>query len=192
MSRPSSSPLTSAYGGALAALNERSREIFRRIVESYLTTGEPVGSRNLSRVLPMTLSPASVRNVMSDLENARPDLRAAHQRRAAADRARPAVLLDALLEVGDVAAEERARIEAQMRAAAARHTFDTALAEASALLSGLSRGAGVVATPKANARLKHVEFVRLDPVRALVVLVPRTARSRTGSSTSRPACRARR
>jgi heat-inducible transcriptional repressor len=52
----------------LAQLNERSREIFRQIVESYLATGEPVGSRNLSRILPMTLSPASVRNVMSDLE----------------------------------------------------------------------------------------------------------------------------
>jgi len=53
---------------SLAQLNERSREIFRRIVESYLATGEPVGSRNLSRILPMTLSPASVRNVMADLE----------------------------------------------------------------------------------------------------------------------------
>ena len=53
---------------SLAALNERSREIFRQIVESYLATGEPVGSRNLSRLLPITLSPASVRNVMSDLE----------------------------------------------------------------------------------------------------------------------------
>src|SRR5262249_56846282 len=52
----------------LGQLNERSREIFRRIVESYLATGEPVGSRNLSRLIPMTLSPASVRNVMSDLE----------------------------------------------------------------------------------------------------------------------------
>ena len=52
----------------LRQLNERSREIFKRIVETYLATGEPVGSRNLSRALPMTLSPASVRNVMSDLE----------------------------------------------------------------------------------------------------------------------------
>ena len=57
-------------GGALVDINERSREIFRRIVESYLATGEPVGSRNLSRILPMSLSPASVRNVMADLEGA--------------------------------------------------------------------------------------------------------------------------
>ena len=54
----------------LAQLNERSREIFRQIVESYLATGEPVGSRNLARIIPMTLSPASVRNVMADLEHA--------------------------------------------------------------------------------------------------------------------------
>src|ERR671921_178824 len=117
---------------AIAELNDRSREIFRQIVESYLVTGEPVGSRHLSRLLPMTLSPASIRNVM---------------------------------------AEERGRIEAQMRAAASGHTMETALTEASTLLSGVSRGAGVVVTSKSNARLKHIEFVRLDPARALVVLV---------------------
>ena len=75
----------------LAQLNERSRDIFRQIVESYLATGEPVGSRNISRLIAMPLSPASVRNVMSDLEAARPDLRAAYLGRPAADRTRPAV-----------------------------------------------------------------------------------------------------
>ena len=156
---------------ALAELNERSREIFRQIVESYLATGEPVGSRNISRILPMALSPASVRNVMADLEHAGL-IYAPH---ASAGRL-PTELglrffVDALLEIGDVGADERGRIEAQMRAAASRHTFESALAEASALLSGMSRGAGVVVTTKSNARLKHVEFVRLDPARALVVLV---------------------
>ena len=53
---------------SLAQLNERSRDIFRQIVESYLATGEPVGSRNISRLITTPLSPASVRNVMSDLE----------------------------------------------------------------------------------------------------------------------------
>ncbi len=69
----------------LAQLDERSREIFRQIVESYLTTGEPVGSRNISRLIPITLSPASVRNVMADLEALGLDLRAAHQRGKIAD-----------------------------------------------------------------------------------------------------------
>jgi heat-inducible transcriptional repressor len=79
--------------------------------------------------------------------------------------------VDAMMEIGDVTSDERSRIEAQMRAAASGHTMETALAEASALLSGVSRGAGVVVTSKSNARLKHIEFVRLDPTRALVVLV---------------------
>ena len=76
----------------LAQLNERSRDIFRQIVESYLATGEPVGSRNISRLIAMPLSPASVRNVMSDLEAARPDLCAAYLGRPVADRTRPAIL----------------------------------------------------------------------------------------------------
>ena len=172
LGRPSPSPLTApAHARAVADLNDRSREIFRQIVESYLATGEPVGSRNLSRVLPMTLSPASVRNVMADLEHAGL-IYAPHTSAGRLPTERGLrFFVDALLEIGDVAVDERARIEAQMRAAASRHTLDSALAEASALLSGLSRGAGVVVSTKSNARLKHVEFVRLDPARALVVLV---------------------
>ncbi|MDB5512301.1 MAG: heat-inducible transcription repressor HrcA [Enterovirga sp.] len=156
---------------ALSDLNERSREIFRQIVESYLATGEPVGSKNIARIIPMTLSSASVRNVMAELEGAglifAPHTSAGRLPTQTGLR----FFVDSLLEIGDVASDERERIEAQMRAAATRQTFDTALAEASALLSGVSRGAGVVVTTKSNARLKHIEFVRLDPVRALVVLV---------------------
>src|SRR5919199_3431852 len=69
MSTPYSG-LPHAQARAVAELNDRSREIFRQIVEGYVATGEPVGSRNISRILPMTLSPASVRNVMADLEAA--------------------------------------------------------------------------------------------------------------------------
>src|ERR671916_1208553 len=160
-----------AQARAIAELNERSREIFRRIVESYLATGEPVGSRNISRIIPMTLSPASVRNVMADLEHAGL-IYAPH---TSAGRLPTEIglrcFVDALLEIGDLAAEERERIETQVKAAALGHTLETALSQASSLLSGLSRGAGVVVTTKQNARLKHIEFVRLDPARALVVLV---------------------
>ena len=156
---------------ALAALNDRAREIFRQIVESYLSTGEPLGSRNLARILPMALSPASIRNVMSDLEHSgliyAPHTSAGRLPTEQGLR----FFVDAMLELGDVGQEEQARIEAQMRAAASRHTFDSALAEASTLLSGISRGAGVVVTTKMNVQLKHIEFVRLDMSRALVVLV---------------------
>ena len=155
----------------LVEINDRSREIFRRIVESYLATGEPVGSRNLSRVLPMTLSPASVRNVMTDLESAgliyAPHTSAGRLPTEAGLR----FFVDAMLEVGAVSAEDRARIEAEVKASGKQMTTDAILAETTAMLSGLSRGAGVVATHTATSRLKHIEFVRLDVGRALVVLV---------------------
>jgi len=156
---------------ALVALDERSREIFRQIVESYLATGEPVGSRILSRIIPLSLSPASIRNVMADLEQAGL-IYAPHTSAGRLPTERGLrFFVDALLEIGDLAAEERANIEAQMRAAASGHSLDSALAQATQLLSGLSRSAGVVVTTKHNARLRHLEFVRLDQSRALVVLV---------------------
>jgi heat-inducible transcriptional repressor len=163
------SPPTSV--GAILDLNERSREIFKRIVENYLATGEPVGSRNISRILPIALSAASVRNVMSDLEAA--GLIAAPHTSAGRlpTEAGLRFFVDAMMEVGDVSAEDRARIEAEVRASGHGRTTEGLLAEASTLLSGLSRGAGVVATTKASQQLGHIEFVRLDAARALVVLV---------------------
>ncbi|MEZ5840329.1 MAG: heat-inducible transcriptional repressor HrcA [Hyphomicrobiales bacterium] len=152
-------------------LNERSREIFRRIVETYLESGEPVGSRNLSRRLPMTLSPASVRNVMSDLEL----LGLVHAPHTSAGRLPTEFglrfFVDAMLEIGDATEDERRAIEAQIRAASPTKTLDSLLTEASQVLSGISRGAGVVLTPKTDMRLKHIEFVRLEPTKCLVVLV---------------------
>jgi len=154
---------------SVAQLNERSREIFRQIVDSYLTTGEPVGSRNLSRIIPMTLSPASVRNVMQDLER----LGLIYAPHASAGRL-PTELglrffVDALMQIGDLSDNERIAIEGQV--AAAGTTAENVLTEASGMLSGLARAAGVVLTAKANLRMRHVEFVRLEPERALVVLV---------------------
>jgi heat-inducible transcriptional repressor len=156
---------------SLAALNERSREIFRLIVESYLTTGEPVGSRNLSRILPMTLSPASVRNVMSDLEQ----LGLIFAPHTSAGRL-PTELglrffVDALMQVGDLGDEDRRSIEAQVAGLGSGMSLEDVLTEASQALSGLTRSAGVVLTAKNNVRLKHVEFVRLEPERALAVIV---------------------
>src|SRR3954449_6903070 len=142
--KPTTNHADAARQSALTSLDRRSREVFKRIVDSYLATGEPVGSRNISRILPMTLSPASVRNVMADLEHAGL-IYAPHTSAGRLPTERGLrFFVDALLEIGDVAAEERARIEAQMRAAATGHTFESALAEASTLLSGVSRGAGVV------------------------------------------------
>jgi len=154
---------------SLAQLNDRSREIFRQIVESYLATGEPVGSRNLSRLIATPLSPASVRNVMSDLEQ----LGLVYAPHTSAGRL-PTELglrffVDALMEIGDVSEEERRDLEAKL--AAAGTSMDAVLNQASGLLSGLTRAAGVVLTAKQNLRVRHIEFVRLEPERALVVLV---------------------
>jgi heat-inducible transcriptional repressor len=156
---------------SLAALNERSREIFRQIVESYLATGEPVGSRNLSRILTMPLSPASVRNVMSDLEQ----LGLIWAPHTSAGRL-PTELglrffVDALMQVGDLNEGDRRSIEAQIAGARSGQSVESVLTEASQMLSGLTRSAGIVLTAKNNVRLKHIEFVRLEPERALAVLV---------------------
>src|SRR5918994_795645 len=155
----------------LAQLNERSREIFRQIVESYLATGEPVGSRNLSRLIPMTLSPASIRNVMSDLEH----LGLIWAPHTSAGRL-PTELglrffVDALMQIGDLTEPDRRSIEAQVMGLGGGRSLENVLTEASQMLSGLTRSAGIVMTTKINARLKHIEFVRLEPERALAVLV---------------------
>lgn len=156
---------------ALIDLNQRSREIFRRIVESYLETGEPVGSRNLSRIIPIALSPASIRNVMADLESAgliyAPHTSAGRLPTESGLR----FFVDALLEIGDLGAEERARIEAEVRASGTAKSTETILTEASSMLSGLTRSAGVVVTTKAAVPLKHIEFVRIEKTRALAILV---------------------
>ncbi len=155
----------------LAQLNERSREIFRQIVENYLATGEPVGSRNVSRLITVPLSPASVRNVMSDLEQ----LGLIYAPHTSAGRL-PTELglrffVDALMQVGDLSEPERQSIEAQLASVNKAQTVEAALTKAMARLSGLTRTAAVVLTAKSNVRLKHIEFVRLEPERALVVLV---------------------
>jgi heat-inducible transcriptional repressor len=166
---PDSPPSTSKLG--LSDLNARSREIFRRIVESYLDTGEPVGSRNVSRSLPVNLSPASVRNVMSDLES----LGLIYAPHTSAGRL-PTELglrffVDALLEIGDLGEEERREIEARVHAQTGQRSLESVLTEASDMLSGLSRGAGLVLAGKSDLRIKHIEFVRLEPRRVLVIMV---------------------
>src|SRR6188768_3233383 len=131
-----------------AALDERSGEIFRRIVESYLENGEPLGSRNLSRILPMSLSPASVRNVMSDLE----DLGLIYSPHVSAGRLPTQIglrfFVDAFMQVGDLSAEERATIDRQVRAESRANPVESMMNEASRMLSGISRGAGLVITSK--------------------------------------------
>jgi heat-inducible transcriptional repressor len=153
----------------MSELNDRSREIFKQIVESYLETGEPVGSRTLAQRGLVQLSPASIRNVMSDLEMA--GLLAAPHTSAGRIPTQTGLRLfvDGLLEVGNVSEEERRQIESQM-GASGRKTEDV-LTQATSMLSGLSHLAGLVVTPKRETPLKQAEFVPLGPGRAIVVLI---------------------
>jgi heat-inducible transcriptional repressor len=153
----------------ISELDERSREIFRNIVDLYVETGEPVGSRTLSRRLGQNLSPATIRNVMADLEDAG-FLMAPHTSagRLPTD-AGLRLFVNGLLEVGGLSEEERRSIDG--RCAAAGKSVAQALEEATTMLSGLSRCAGLVFSPKTERPLKHLEFVPLGPGRALVVMV---------------------
>lgn len=160
---------TAPIASSLTELDKRSRDIFREIVETYLDTGEPVGSRTLSRSTQFSLSPASIRNTMADLAAAGL-LTAPH---ASAGRmpthAGLRLFVDGLLQVGELTEDERKEIEDRV-GSAGRRAGDV-LSEASSLLSGLAGGAGLVASSKADAPLRHVEFVSLSPTEVLAVLV---------------------
>ncbi|MFC0013009.1 heat-inducible transcriptional repressor HrcA [Devosia nitrariae] len=155
----------------LAVLNSRSQEIFRKIVDRYIETGMPVGSRDVSRMLEMELSPASVRNVMADLE----DLGLIAAPHTSAGRAPTQqglrFFVDAMLEVGALDEREREQIARHIEGQAGQRQVEDVLTEASQLLSGLSQGAGVVIAAKSDMVLKHIEFVRLDTDRAMGILV---------------------
>jgi heat-inducible transcriptional repressor len=148
-------------------LGDRPREVFRHLVEAFLASGEPVGSRTLSQRLPLTLSPASIRNVMADLEMMGL-LYAPHTSAGRVPTERGLRLfVDGLLEIGELAPDERATIEARMTGG----RIEDLLIQATQSLAGLSRCAGLVVTAKQDAALKHVEFVAVRPGRALVIMV---------------------
>ena len=152
----------------IGALDERARDIFRRVVETYLETGEPVGSRTVSRG-GVPLSPASIRNTMQDLTElgllAAPHTSAGRLPTHAGLR----LFVDGLLEIGDIGEDERRAIEASLTGRG--RSFEEALDQASSLLSGLAGGAGVVVAPARDYGVKHVEFVALGADQALAVMV---------------------
>ncbi len=155
--------------GIISELNERSREVFREIVEQFVSTGEPIGSRTLSRRLATPLSPATIRNVMSDLE----DMGLLYAPHTSAGRLPTEIglrlFVDGLLEIGELSQDDQEMIESQC--AAVGKSVTEALEDATAALSGLAGCAGVVAAPKTDRPLKHVEFVNLGNGQALVVLI---------------------
>lgn len=153
----------------LTDLNSRSREVFRRVVEGYLESGDPVGSRTLTRSMSERLSAATIRNVMQDLEY----LGLLDSPHVSAGRVPTQfglrMFVDGLLEVDGINAQDREKIDATM--GEADQDVAQMLGRVSATLSGITRGASLVLTPKHDAAIRHIEFVSLGPDRALVVLV---------------------
>ncbi|MEW2912096.1 heat-inducible transcriptional repressor HrcA [Leisingera sp. JC11] len=153
----------------LKDLNDRSRDVFRAVVESYLESGDPVGSRTLTRSLSEKVSAATVRNVMQDLEY----LGLLDSPHVSAGRVPTQMglrmFVDGLLEVGDLNAKDREKIDATL----GRNAGDVGgmLDRVGAALSGVTQGASLVLTPKHEAEIRHIEFVSLAHDRALVVLV---------------------
>ena len=150
-------------------LNSRSREVFRLLVESYLDTGDPVGSRTLTRTMTETVSAATIRNVMQDLEY----LGLLDSPHVSAGRIPTQIglrmFVDGLLEVSDISIDERRTIDASIQSDS--DDISASLDRAGSLLSGLTQSASVVFAPKTEAPIKHIEFVSLSADKALVVLV---------------------
>ncbi|MEM1265570.1 MAG: heat-inducible transcriptional repressor HrcA [Pseudomonadota bacterium] len=154
---------------SLATLDARSREVFRRLVETYLDTGEPVGSRTLSRTLSERVSAATVRNTMQDLESlgllGSPHVSAGRIPTQRGLR----LFLDGFLELGQISDEERREIERNLEGN--EPDITAMLDRAGSMLSGLTQGASLVLAPKSGAPIRHLEFVGLSSDRALVVMV---------------------
>ncbi len=153
----------------LSEMNDRSREVFRLIVESYLESGEPVGSRTLTRTLSEKVSAATVRNVMQDLEFLglldSPHVSAGRIPTQQGLR----MFVDGLLEVGDLGASDRQKLDETLGSNAG--DVGGMLDRVGSALSHVTHGASLVLTPKHEAEIKHIEFVSLAHDRALVVLV---------------------
>jgi heat-inducible transcriptional repressor len=151
------------------SIDSRAREILRHIVDAYVDTGAPIGSRTISRVMGMSLSPATIRNVMADLEEAGL-LYAPHTSAGRLPTEKGLrFFVDGILQVGQLSEAERATIEAAF--AGENRSLQNALEGATAMLSGLAACAGLVVAPKQESPLRHLQFVALGGERALVIIV---------------------
>ncbi|WP_298437606.1 heat-inducible transcriptional repressor HrcA [uncultured Jannaschia sp.] len=152
----------------LSEMNDRSREVFRRVVEGYLGSGDPVGSRTLTRSMSEKVSAATIRNVMQDLEFLglleAPHVSAGRIPTQSGLR----MFVDGLLEA-QLGEDDREQIEASV--GASEDDVTAMMDRVGSALSGITQGASLVLAPKREAPIKHIEFVQLAPDRALVVLV---------------------
>jgi len=149
------------------ALNERALILLKTLVERYIADGQPVGSRALSRYSGLDLSPASIRNVMADLEEmgfiASPHTSAGRVPTSRGYR----FFVDTLLTIKQLDSVEINQLEGQLQ----MENTQKLVVSASQLLSDLTHFAGVVMTPRRSAGFRHIEFLRLSDARLLFILV---------------------
>lgn len=162
-------PYLSAMATAsITEMSDRTREIFRVIVESYLENGMPVGSRTISKISPLELSPASIRNVMQDLEElgllAAPHTSAGRMPTESGLR----LFVDGMMQAAAPSQEEREAIESRVRE---QGPIEDALRATTSMLSGLSSCAGLVMVPKREPLLKQFSFIKLSEGKGLAILV---------------------
>jgi heat-inducible transcriptional repressor len=153
---------------SIGEMSDRARDVFRLVVEAYLESGQPVGSRTLSKTSPLNLSPASIRNVMQDLEElgllSHPHTSAGRMPTETGLR----LFVDAIMQVAEPRPEDRAAIESLLDRGG---PIEEAISNATAALSGLSACAGIVLVPKEEPVLKQLAFVPLSPRQAVAVVV---------------------
>jgi len=150
-------------------MNERSKVVFRNLVDSYIETGEPVGSQTLANTLTEEISPATIRNVMQDLEvlGLLDSPHVSSGRIPTQQGLR--LFVDTLLEIGEISNKEQEIIDYSIKEDP--KNLSNILTRAGSVLSGLTKSASLVLAPKIEAPIKHIEFVSLSPERALAVLV---------------------
>ncbi|MFZ9285364.1 MAG: HrcA family transcriptional regulator, partial [Burkholderiaceae bacterium] len=143
-------------------LDDRAKLLLKALVERYIADGQPVGSRTLSRASGLELSPATIRNVMSDLEElgliASPHTSAGRIPTARGYR----LFVDTMLTV---------QREQLPPASLAPDQPQRVIANAAQLLSNLSQFVGVVMAPRRSSVFRHIEFLRLSEKRYLVIIV---------------------
>jgi heat-inducible transcriptional repressor len=153
---------------SIGEISDRARDVFRLVVESYLESGLPVGSRTISKTSPLNLSPASIRNVMQDLEElgllSHPHTSAGRMPTETGLR----LFVDAIMQVAEPRPEDRAAIESLIDRGG---PIEEAISNATAALSGLSACAGIVLVPKEEPVLKQLAFVPLSPRQAVAIVV---------------------
>ena len=150
-------------------LSERSKQILKGVVESYLETGEPAGSETILKKLGIDISAASVRSILADLQKDgllyAPHISAG---RLPTDKGMR-FFVNGLLEFGRLTKNEEENIKNQCRSRGS--STQEVLDEASKTISGLSNCAGIVVAPKFQNKIKHIEFIRLNTNRNIYILV---------------------